>query len=122
MFLNDLFTIKTERLEGNHAEFNIRLNSAHTIYIGHFPNDPITPGVCIVQIAIDLFTHWQKVSYTLIEAKNIKFLNIIKPYEHPEIQYQIDWVEDDNHNQKLKVIVKDGEKVFSKLSFTVRPQ
>ncbi len=121
MFLNDLFTIQTERRDGNRAEFSIRLNAAHPIYSGHFPGDPITPGVCVVQIATDLFAHLMQQEFTLTKAKNIKFLNLIKPAAHPEICYKLDWeAADEEETYKIKAVVCTEEVVFSKISFTVR--
>ena len=34
---------------------DIRLLPDNVIYKAHFPEKPITPGVCIVQMAVELF-------------------------------------------------------------------
>lgn len=116
MFQDDLFQILTEEIEDNRALFAIRLNREHSIYSGHFPGDPITPGVCVVQIATDLFSHLMKKECTLITAKNVKFLNIIKPTEHDTINYELNWEKTENESYKVKVVVKAEDVVFSKMS------
>ena len=51
-----MFTI----LEDKGQEVKIRLNPDHEIYRAHFPGNPITPGVCIVQIISEVLgeQHW----------------------------------------------------------------
>lgn len=36
--------------------FELCFHADHPIYKAHFPNNPITPGVCFVQIAQELFS------------------------------------------------------------------
>lgn len=120
MFLNDLFHILTEEINDNNASFSIRLNCEHTIFSGHFPDNPITPGVCVVQISTDLFSHVMQQEATLVNAKNIKFLNIIKPTEHDNITYELSWEKTENDTYKVKTVVKTEEAVFSKMSTEIR--
>lgn len=119
MFKDDLFTIIAEHIDDQHAVFDIRLNAQHAIYKGHFPNDPITPGVCIVQIGTDLFEHLQNRKCSMTAAKNIKFLNLIKPSEHEVLRYTLDWESIDDCTYKVKVVVSADELLFSKFSMTV---
>lgn len=119
MFLNDLFTIQNESIGEQHAEFTIELNARHAIYGGHFPNDPITPGVCIVQVATDLFSHIMGHEFSIIKAKNIKFLSLIKPNEHPIITYKLNW-EKDEATYKVRTTICDEEVTFTKISITVQ--
>ena len=52
---NSLYTIADKRMEGSGIFYQILLDKNHFIYKAHFPNEPITPGVCIIQIAKELF-------------------------------------------------------------------
>ncbi len=119
MFKDDLFTIITEHIDGQHAVFDIQLNTQHAIYTGHFPNDPITPGVCVVQIATDLFAHIQQRACSMTAAKNIKFLNLIRPTEHEIVRYTLDWEAEGDNSYKVKAVVTDDDILFSKLSITI---
>lgn len=119
MFLNDLFSIITEEKSEKQATFTIRLNKEHAIYSGHFPDSPITPGVCIVQIAVDLLSHLSGRNLQLTQAKNVKFLQIIRPEEHESIQYQLSWEAIGNNAFTLKAVVSDGDTVFTKMSIQV---
>ena len=116
MFQDNLFSIVSERKADNRADFTIRLNGKHPIYTGHFPNEAITPGVCIIQMAVDLFSHTLKQIYHLVKAKNVKFLQIIRPDEHPEIHYLLTWEKAEEGLYVVKVLVDDGAVTFSKMS------
>ena len=51
MLLKNFYTIisETENESGTRI-FRLRLNPDHEIYKGHFPEKPITPGVCNIQM------------------------------------------------------------------------
>lgn len=119
MFKDNLFNIVSEDLSDSKADFIIHLNREHPIYSGHFPTDAITPGVCVVQIAVDLFSHIMQDEYHLARAKNIKFLQIIRPDEHDTIRYQLTWETLDDQTFGVKVIASDGDTVFTKMSIQV---
>lgn len=119
MFLNDLFSIITEDKQESQVTYTIRLNKEHAIYKGHFPGNPITPGVCIVQMAVDIFSHFMESDLHLLYAKNVKFLQIIRPEEHETFQYQFNWEKMENNAYGLKIVVKDGDMVFTKMSIQV---
>ena len=51
---NKLYTITDMEHEGGTARFSLNLNAAHEIYEAHFPGEPVTPGVCLVQMAGEL--------------------------------------------------------------------
>lgn len=52
MLLKDFYSVLSQSIdEPTGAQlFRIRLNPEHEIYKGHFPEKPITPGVCNIQM------------------------------------------------------------------------
>jgi len=120
MFIDTLFSITQESITETHGEFDIQLHAQHPIYKGHFPNDPITPGVCLVQIVTDLFAHLTGKPCYLTEGKNIKFLQIIKPQEHPIVRYTLDWEAVGEDLFKVKALITAKETSFAKISVTLK--
>lgn len=49
MLLNDFFKI-TDIKNADKYTISIEMNPKHDIYKGHFPGNPITPGVCLTQM------------------------------------------------------------------------
>ncbi len=67
--------------------FELGLDAEHEIYKAHFPGRPITPGVCIVQIAQELMEELTHKKLTVISVKNAKFLSVLSPAQTPKVNY-----------------------------------
>jgi 3-hydroxyacyl-[acyl-carrier-protein] dehydratase len=80
-FLNDLYVIKDirEELAGNKFTVQIELNSGHPVFRGHFPGNPVLPGVCTIQIIKELLADLLKRNLNLKKAGTIKYLAFINP-------------------------------------------
>lgn len=112
---DELYTI--ESLEpGSSAD--IRLLPESRIYEAHFPEKPITPGVCIIQMATELLEKLLDRHLQLKEVANAKYLVVIDPRETPKLTFLFETVseEPDTHRIKANVRVKNAEKVFAKLT------
>ena len=90
------------------------------IYKAHFPNNPITPGVCMVETALELLEDLTGKQLEISEAKNIKFLHILSPIENPQADFVFTSVQDNEDTVKAKVNVVKDDKTFAQLSFTAR--
>lgn len=115
-----LFSVEDRQEDGGVFEFDIRLNADHFIYKAHFPGEPITPGVCILQIAEELLETAMGCGMDLSCVRNIKFLRIIKPDETPSLTFVINPSESDDGSVKAQVAaVHDGE-TYAKLSLVCK--
>lgn len=92
MFLNDLYTIiKTSGDEkSTRLSFIIQLNPSHRIFSGHFPGNPILPGVCVVQILKELLMEALGKKIILKNAGTIKFLAFINPVVSGIVSFDIE--------------------------------
>lgn len=114
--LNSLYNIVSEQISENDHDFIIKLNPEHFIYQAHFPGEPITPGVCIMQIAVELIEYKLNKPVDLNTVKNIKFLQIISPRECTEIKYTIGKISEEEGKIKAQVSVFKESDVLAKLS------
>ena len=114
--LDSLYTIVSETANESGHEFELKLNPEHFIYQAHFPGEPITPGVCIMQIAVELFEVALKTPIELNTVKNIKFLRIISPNEVTEVKYSLQKITKEDDMFKVQVTVSSNEDVYAKLS------
>lgn len=113
---DSLYTIVSEFKGDGRHDFNIKLDPEHFIYKAHFPGEPITPGVCIMQIAKELLEESVSEDLTLSCVKNIKFLRIISPNEVTEICYSLAKISREDDQIKVQVTVTAGEDAYAKLS------
>ena len=82
MLLQDskLYTIELKRLtEEECCEYSILFCPEHPIFKGHFPNCPIVPGACLVQIAEELLSQSLNTLVHFTAIKNLKFRKPITP-------------------------------------------
>jgi len=112
---DNFFTIKSQNVTDNNAEFRVKLNAGNIVYQAHFPNNPITPGVCLIQIAVELFGFLKGENFSIKTLKSVKFTAPINPLEFPKIDFSLDFTENENLWQ-VKVLVKEKEIVFAKMS------
>lgn len=111
--LNNLYTIS--KREGN--SFQLNLNRENGIYKAHFPERPVTPGVCVIQMATELLEILIDKQATLKEVVNAKFLSVINPIETPSVAYTFSkLVQDDAHTLKVSIMVASQSTNCAKLS------
>lgn len=67
----------------------LTLNRESDIFKGHFPNNPVVPGVCSVQIISELAEIIAGRELRLVHGNNIKFTAMINPDETPDIKAEI---------------------------------
>jgi 3-hydroxyacyl-[acyl-carrier-protein] dehydratase len=65
------------------------LNPDHPIYQGHFPGNPVVPGVCQIQMVKELVEKAVDHPLRLTLSDNIKFLSMINPLENPRLEFRI---------------------------------
>ena len=119
-FLNNLYHIVSKDVVDAAIRYNIHLDASHFIYQAHFPDEPITPGVCIIQIAKELLEEHLGIGLEIQKVKNVKFLNVISPLATPNVTYVFEKIMPDDSEKTYKVMtqVSSGETSLAKLSFT----
>jgi 3-hydroxyacyl-[acyl-carrier-protein] dehydratase len=123
MFKDKFFSIVNYSQSGDNAEFLVRLHKDHEIYQAHFPNNPITPGVCIIQVIKELFSQVKQEKYGVKNIKSVKFTYPIDPILYPEVNYKLD-IEDagEEKQYRVKATVYKEDVVFAKINMLLAPQ
>ena len=118
--LKDFYTVKSIQQTGD-LEYliEISLNASHEIFKGHFPANPVTPGVCTMQIVKDLTEFFSNEKLLLSSASNVKFMAIINPETDPELQLELVLQRNDGEI-KTKASASFGETVAMKMSATYK--
>lgn len=117
MLLKDFYTVKSvEAQEGEKYTAYIMLNPAHDVFKGHFPGNPVTPGVCMMQIIKELTQDITKQKLTMKNASNIKFMALINPEATPELKLELDIAEGEDGVVKVKNTTCFNDTVALKLS------
>lgn len=114
--LTDFYTLQSyEQAENGSFTAYISLNKDHDIFKGHFPGNPVTPGVCMMQIVKELSEEFTGLNLFLKSASNVKFMAIINPFETPDLTLQLD-ITQTEEEVKVKNITSFGETIALKMS------
>lgn len=90
LFADKLYQITAlEKSDSGDISATLLLNAEHPIFAGHFPSQPVLPGVCTIQAVTDVLEQVLGYKVQLQSASNIKFTNIVDPVAHPQIQLRI---------------------------------
>lgn len=86
MLKDKFFTIKEKTTEEENFKFIVALNKEHKIFDGHFPNMPVVPGVCTLQMIKECTEEilGKKLQYNNIA--NCKFSAMIVPTDVQEVE------------------------------------
>ena len=99
---------------GYAGSFNINstivFNQDHSIFKGHFPDLPVVPGVCMIQIIKELTEKYLKKHITLKSASNTKFLKVINPEITVNILIDCDFL--DIEIVKIKAKISNNEHIY----------
>lgn len=119
MLIKGLYTITTSEKNDKGILATIHLNKDHEIFKGHFPGNPIMPGVCMIQIIKELTEETVGKALILKVASNVKFMAIIDPSVNPHITINIE-ISDENGEIKVKNSTSFQDTVALKLNATFK--
>ncbi len=117
MRLSDNFFYVIKREERCDKQcFTIRLNGEHEIFKAHFPGEPITPGVCQLQMVVECAEQLLNTVLYVKEVKNIKYLSLMRPKENIEYVIELYGIEKENEEYRLKAVIYCGSVACTKMS------
>ena len=119
MLIEGLYKITANEKTAEGISARVFLNKDHAIFKGHFPGNPVMPGVCMIQIIKELTEEATGKNLFLAVSSNIKFMAIINPEKNPELQLVID-ITEENNEVKVKNTTSFEETVALKLSATFK--
>lgn len=91
MLLNKLYRTRSLNVNADGTGFmaEIELDPNHPLFKGHFPGNPILPGVCTVQIIRELLEQSVQKSLRMTKAGNIKYLGFVNPVNMPLLTFKL---------------------------------
>jgi len=121
MLLNNFFSIRsvqrddTVNLKNNPVtryRVDIHLDVSHSIFQGHFPGNPVVPGVCQIHMITETLSEILGNRLFLTWADNVKFLSMINPVENPDIYLELILLQNIEENVTASLGFQD--KIFLK--------
>lgn len=116
MLLKDFYKVTSlTKIDSQKHLAVISVNEKHEIFKGHFPGNPIMPGVCMMQIIKELTEEITESSLIMQSLSNVKFMALINPEVTPELHIELDITVNDDQTIKVKNTTTFNETVALKL-------
>lgn len=117
MLLKDFYKVeKLEKTDEGKYTAVVFLNKEHDIFKGHFPGNPVTPGVCMMQIIKELTQEILGSSLIMTSSSNVKFMALINPEVNPTLKLDLEISGDLATEIKVKNTTSFDETVALKLT------
>lgn len=114
MILKDkLYRLKNLKQEEDQLIADIVLNEKDIIFEGHFPGNPITPGVAQLEIIKEILSIHFNRSIQLKSISNCKYLAILNPLKNPDVTVTLTVNKVENELKVNAVFAANGT-VFTK--------
>lgn len=118
--IKDLYTIEEHSvgLSGEHF-FRVRLNKGSTVYQGHFPEKPIAPGVCLMEMVISCarLADGLDESWYAGFVKSCRLLKPIMPEEDMVLNLTFALLPEEH---AFSALLWEGEQDYMTMNFTLR--
>ncbi len=92
----------------------LQLNPDHPVYKGHFPGNPVVPGVCQIQMIREIMEDWVGSSLKLTSSDVIKFPSMIVPVANQAISFTLNIKDLPDHQWSVNATIHDAETTFMK--------
>ena len=116
VFKDNFYRIDAKERTDAGVFYTLHFNADHLIYKAHFPGEPITPGVCILQVGLDLLADAE---LEVVNVKNVKFLSVLRP-EMGAVSVSVQKVEIIDGLVKAQLSFQTAENPIAKLSLQCR--
>ncbi len=119
MLLDDFFSILSAGKKDDVVTCRLKLNPDHRIYEGHFPGNPVVPGVCQIGMIRETTEYLTGRHLMIRKADQIKFLRMINPHEHHQPELEITFRESREGEEEISAVLRQGDIVFLKFRGTL---
>ena len=114
MLQNSFFTFSNIQGGDTGLATNIQLNPSHLIFEGHFPGNPVVPGVCMMQMVKEVLESHLDKKLVLVKALDAKFLSVINPSNTRELGLNIKFIDTNDDSISINALLMDKETVVLK--------
>jgi len=113
MLRQPLFKISSINRREGQINADLQIDQQNEIFAGHFPDQPVVPGACMLQIVKEVLSDTLNANSGMVRAANIKFLSLVEP-SAGTLQLNITYQQGDS-DFKINAILSSGDTACMKL-------
>jgi 3-hydroxyacyl-[acyl-carrier-protein] dehydratase len=114
MLVGHFYNIISTKEENGSYLFVVSFEKQHPIFRGHFPDNPVVPGVTLNQMTKELAESVKNEKFLFTTLDSVKFLKVINPDDVQELQVQLSFAEKAD-GLSISAEITDGTNVYYKL-------
>ncbi len=119
MLLENYYIVKSCTTESDSAVFHVHLCPDCKVYEGHFPGEPVSPGVCNIQMMLECAAQVAGHRLRTTVIKRCRLTALITPLTHPELDVHIQLTEKEGGAYDLNASIGMGENTYLSLKAEV---
>lgn len=114
MLLRDkYFKLVSFSLGSGTAHYHVRLLPDCDVYRGHFPGNPVSPGVCNIEMIVECFNTMVDEYHRLVSIDRCRLTSITSPEISQELDIEMNWTySDDGKYRYLTATIKDDKQQY----------
>lgn len=120
MLLNEFYKLIEQTENSSGWNFKVELNPSHSIYTGHFPDQPIVPGVCNLQIIRECAELVLTKKVQIVNISSSKYLTVVDPTKNKDLNIQLSLTESGASEYTLQALGTFETTDFIKLKATIK--
>lgn len=110
-----LYNIIDKETVSDVTTYTVSLIPSCIIYAAHFPEMPITPGVCQIQIVKELLEDNLNKALTIQGVRNAKFVSVLSP-DNKSIKVILSKIKMEGNQYKALAVITDEQNTYAKFS------
>src|ERR1700743_1596414 len=112
MLRDPLYQILATDHSDNTIHAVIEIDEHNEIFKGHFPDHPVLPGACMVQMVKEIFELEMDSTYRLQKADNLIFLTLLDPQKGQILPLKINYIPDETGIRTTATLTAGDQFIF----------
>lgn len=118
LLLNKYFKIISESHENDSALFHVSLLSDCDVYRGHFPGNPVSPGVCNIEMIKECFCTLANGNPRIKTIDRCRLTAVASPKISPTLDVAMKWTKDGD-GWHVMAVLKDENRQYMDFKATL---
>lgn len=115
MGIKEFFNILNSEISQGEGLFTVELNPNCEVYKGHFPEKPISPGVCNIDMIKTCTEKVLEKKLLLNNLKQCRLTALVTPKEQPTLQLSVKTTPLDENNYKVEAKIFKDDTTYMEL-------
>ena len=118
--LTNYFSLLSQSVEADGSVLStVKLNPDCEVYKGHFPGNPVSPGVCNLQMLKECVEHYTNEKLTIVSIKQCRYSALITPLKQSVLQFRAT-IEKAEEGYTVAGTVSDSEATYIEIKFQLK--